>query len=252
MLAIARHEIRGLLGSPAAWCVLASMQLVLGVFVFLRLLIGFVEQQPALVAANSSAGITAVVVSPLLNTTVLVMLLLLPLLSMRSISEERRTGSFVLLQSAPCSLAAIVFGKFLALLAFVLLALTCISLLPLSLLFAGHLDYGLLGAGLLAVLLSGACFAAIGLAASTLTTQPAMAGLIGVLLLLALWSIDPTVSDSASNTPGQIVGWLALRPHLEPMLRGLVRGVDVAYFLILSGWALGLAIWRLESIRLHG
>src|SRR5690242_8807184 len=186
---IAWRELRHLFLSPLAWCVLAVVQGVLA-----WLFLGYVEQYlqlaPRLVGNPAAAGVTDYVTRGVFGAASIVMLLVVPLLSMRLVSEERRTGSLSLLLSAPVSSLEIVLGKYLGLMGFLALAAAMLTLLPLSLFLGAPLDYGRIGADLLGPLLLMAGFAASGLSMSPLTRQPVVAATASFGLLLFLWIIN--------------------------------------------------------------
>ena len=163
VFAIAMRDLQRMFAGPLAWSALALMQLVLGLFFFLTFLWDFGHKQALLVSAKSSFGITAYVAAPLFKTTALLMMLLLPVLSMRTIAEERRNGTLTLLLSSPVSMSAIVIGKYLSLLAFMALITLMVSLMPLSLILGGNIDPGLLSSAALGLFLSLATFSAAGL-----------------------------------------------------------------------------------------
>ena len=242
ILSIARRELASLLYSPLAWVLLAAQQLMLA-WVFLRVL----ERFSGLEAAQRSAGLTQELTLNLFGFAAALALFSVPLLTMRLFSEELRSGSFTLLASAPISPAQILFGKLLGL-AGMLAALTTLPLLlSLSLLPWSPLDSGLLLAATLGLGLTMLTFAAIGLFCSALTSQPAAAAAAayGILLLLSVANQSGAYADAATPT----LSWLAWNEHFLPFLLGLVRTSDLAYFLILSGLFLALALHRLEQRR---
>ena len=241
LLAVAGRELRALFVSPLAWVVLAVSQLLLAFF-FLGRVEEFIAVQGGLAALDHAPGITELIVAPTYDNAVLLLLLIVPLLSMRLISGERRQQTLPLLLSAPISLGEIVVGKFLGLYAFLLLLLALITLLPLSLLVAGPLDLGRLFAMLLAMALLLAAFSAAGLYLSTLTAHPAAAAAGSFGLLLLLWMID-----LASNDP--VLAALSMQRHHQTLMQGLVDTTALAYYLLLTTLFLLLAIHRLDRER---
>lgn len=149
----------------------------LSAYFFLLYLDLYLQLQPRLAAAANGPGITDIIVAPLYSTAATVLLLVTPLLTMRLISEERRSQTLSLLISAPVSMSEIILGKFLGVFSFVLILLALISAMPLSLLAGGSLDIGLWASGLLGLILLLASFCSIGLYISTLTTQPTVAAI---------------------------------------------------------------------------
>jgi ABC-2 type transport system permease protein len=248
-LEIARRDLARLFAGPLAWTVLALLQLVLGLFFFIVFLWDFGEKQPLLVAAKSSFGITAYVAAPLFKAAALLMLLVVPLLTMRALAEERRSGTMALLLSAPVSMTGIVLGKYLALLAFMAIAAAAVGLMPLSLALGGTLDAGLLASAGLGLFLSFATFAAAGLYVSSLTAQPTTAGMGALGLLLALWFIDAG-GATGSGGPAELFAWLSLTHHMDALMRGVFASADVAYFVILITTFLVFTVRRLDALRL--
>ena len=246
-LVIARRELLSLFVSPMAWTLLAVVQ-ALAAWVFLVRMDGFAAVQPRLADLPGSPGLTALVVTPLLRTLALLMVLVVPLVTMRMLSGERRDGTLVLLLAAPVSAFSIVFGKYLAALGFFLTMLALLACLPLTLLLGGSLDGGLLLAATLGMLLLIACFSAVGLYFSSLTSQPPSAAGASTGLLLLLWMFDWTVAPR-DGADVSLLAWLSPAPHLDAMLRGLLDSADVGYFVVLTAGFLYLAMRRVEGLR---
>lgn len=248
LLSIAGREIRSLFLSPIAWTMLAVIQVILA-WLFLKLVERFSYWQPQLVDLANAPGITELVVTPLLKSAGFVLLLVVPLLSMGSVSEERRSGTLMLLLSAPVSMTEIVLGKYLGLLSYLAFVLGLISLFPLSLLTGANLDFGLLAAGFLGLALMLASMAAIGLFMSTLSGQPLIAGACTFGLLFLLWILDWAGHPEAG---GGVFSHLALAPHFDAFLRGLFDTKDLAYFVLLIFGFLVLSIRQMDADRLRG
>ena len=154
MWMIATRELRSLFLSPLAWSILGAVQVILGWF-FLWSLYYFVQPDlQAQLASNPNApGLTAFVVGLQFDTISTILLLILPLLTMRLISEERRNQTLPLLLSAPVSMTSIILGKFLGIMGFFLILLAMLMLMPLSLLFGGTLDFGQIASSLIGLVL---------------------------------------------------------------------------------------------------
>lgn len=247
ILTIASREFRALFLSPLAWVILAVVQLILG-----RLFSSQVEEVaralPQLIAANSPWGVTEIIVPDLLGSAAIVLLLVVPLLTMRLVSEERRNRTLPLLLSSPVSMTEIVLGKYFGVLGFLLLIAGLIALMPLSLLFGGGLDLGLMASGLLGLVLVLASFAAVGLFMSTLTQHPIVAAIGAFGALLLFWILDASGQDDARS----VLAYLSLFNHYQPFLRGVFDSADAAYHLLLIATFLVLSIRRLDAARLGG
>lgn len=245
---IASREFRALFLSPLAWVILAVVQLILG-RLFTSQVTEVAHALPQLVAANSPWGITEIILPDLLGSAAIVLLLVVPLLTMRLLSEERRNRTLPLLLSSPVSMTEIVLGKYFGVLGFLLLIVALIALMPLSLLFGGGLDVGLVAAGLLGLALVLASFAAVGLFMSTLTQHPIVAAIGAFGALLLFWILD---ASGQGDVRASALAYLSLFNHYQPFLRGVFDSADAAYHLLLIATFLVLSIRRLDTARLRG
>ncbi len=247
VLTIAGRELRSLFLSPLAWAILAVVQFLLA-YMFLSQVDLFMQIQPQLAGLPGAPGVTQVVAAPVLGNAAIVLLLVVPMVTMRLISEERRNQTITLLFSAPVSMAEIVLGKFFGVMAFLALMVAMLALMPLSLLIGAEIDLGMLAAGLLGLLLMLAAFAAVGLYMSTLTAQPAVAAVSSFGVLLLLWILD--WAGKGDGAEGGLFGYLSLLRHFESLLKGVFDTSDVIYYLLFVTLFLVLGIRRLEADRL--
>ncbi len=244
---IAKRDFFAMFRSPLAWIILAVVQAILG-YMFLANLDNFFLLQPQLTQLENTPGVTDVVITPLMQVAAIILLMIMPLITMRSLAEEKRNRTLSLLVSAPLSMSEIVLGKYLGLLLFVLILVSLLMLMPLSLYLGTSPDAGKLLSIYLGMLLLLAAFSAIGLYLSSLTENQTIAavGTFGVLLML--WIID-WIGASIDN--GQsILAYLSLLQHHQSMLEGVFDTADVAYYLILIVGFLGLTIRQLDRERL--
>jgi ABC-2 type transport system permease protein len=242
---VAMKELRLLFGSPLAWVVLAFLQLMFA-WVFLARLQFFLDVQPRLAMTPGAPGVTEIIAAPVFGTASIMLLMVLPLLSMRLIAEERRNQTLPFLMSAPVSISGIVLGKYLALIAFLVLAVGLIVLMSLSLYLGGRLDLGLLAANALGLLLLSGSFAAVGLYLSCLTAQPLVAAVGTFAALLALWLIN-----IATNDPDSVLHLLSLIKHFDSFAKGTIAVSDLVYYVALIALFVLLSIRRLDGDRLR-
>lgn len=246
---IAARELRSLFLSPLAWSILAVVQLILA-YLFLSQLDVYMAFQSRLLGIEGAPGVTEIVVAPVFGNAAIVLLLVVPLLTMRLISEERRSQTINLLFSAPLSMTEIVLGKFLGVMGFLLLTILMIALMPISLLMGGSLDFGMLFSGLLGLFLLVSSFAAVGLFMSSLTAQPTVAAVSSFGVLLMLWVIDWAGSGDGTQA-SELFGYLSLLHHFEALLRGVFDSSDVIYYLLFVLFFLVMSIRRLDADRLQ-
>jgi ABC-2 type transport system permease protein len=244
---IARREFIAMFQAPLAWIILAVIQTILG-YLFLTNLDNFFLLQPQLMQLENTPGVTDIVVTPLMQVAAIILLMVMPLLTMRSIAEEKRNRSLTLLISAPLSMTEIVLGKFFGLMLFVLVLISMLMLMPLSLYLGTSPDIGKLLSIYLGMLLLLGSFSAIGLYLSSLTENQTIAAVGSFGILLMLWIVDWL---SASVDSGQsILAYLSLLQHHQSMLEGVFDSSDIAYYLLLITGFLGLTIRQLDRERL--
>ncbi len=242
-LTIARAELRRIFLSPLAWAVLAVLQLLLG-FVFVNVLFEFITNP----YPGEQFGAADVVAGQVFGFATILVLLIMPLMTMRLFAEERKSGTLTLLLSAPVSLVEIVLGKFLGVLGFIGALLALMALMPLSLLHATNLDLGRIAAGLLGLALLMSAFAAAGLFVSSLTREPTIAAVGSFGLLLLVWLIN-ILSFNDSIPFGEVFSYLSLIDHYENLRRGVFDTADVVYYLLFTALFLGLTVQRLDLER---
>ena len=246
ILIIARREIAALFLSPLAWVMLAVMQVLLA-YMFLVQLDNFFLLQPRLLQLENVPGVTDIVIAPLFSLAAVILLMIMPLITMRAIAEEKRNKTFSLLLSSPISLTEIVLGKFLGLLLFILILVCLLMLMPLSLFVGAPIDIGKLFSIFIAMLLLLSSFAAIGLYISSLTESQTIAAVGSFGALLMLWIIDWT-GKAAGNQ--RVISYLSPLQHHQSMLEGVFDTADLAYYLIFITVFLVLTIRQLERERL--
>ncbi len=242
---IAMRELRSLLSIPSTWFVMAGLQFILAWF-FLTRLEAFLEIQPQLALLANPPGVTSTVGASLFNTAALLLMMLVPMFTMRLIAEERRNQTLALLLSSPASDVQIAIGKFAGLLIF-LLPMIAILPLMLSTLFLGtHLDSGLLLSNSIGLLLLTSSYVALGLYISSLTAQPVIAALGSLAILTGLWLAD-IASPSASP-------WHQFSPlyHFQNFNAGLLDSRDAAFFVLFTAFFLTLSVRRLHNNRIYG
>jgi ABC-2 type transport system permease protein len=249
MFSIARLDLKRLCVRPFAWT-LGAIVLAIVAWLFLLDLNAFLAPQQKLLAEPGVLGYTDLVAAPHLLTFVQLSLLIAPLVTMHAIAGERRAHTLPLFFAAGLAPARIVLGKFVAALAYLWLLLILIALMPLTLAHATSPDWGQFGAALLGCALCVAAFAAIGIACSAFASHPALAATAALLIALVL-----TMLDAGARLSGMQNGWLdylALPTHLTPFMHGLVRSIDVVYFVLIVALSLALAARRLAAEKVRG
>jgi len=245
---IGLRELKSLFLSPLAWSILAVVQLILA-YLFLGRIEIIQMYQAQLMAMDGAPGVTEIILPDLLGNAAIILLLVVPLLTMRLVAEERRNRTLSLLFSSPLSMTEIVLGKYLGILLFLLVLLVLIALMPLSLVAGARLDFGLLAASFLGLALLLAGFAAVGLFMSTLTQYTTVAAISTFGALLLFWILDWSGQGFAG---GNWLAYLSLFNHYKPFLDGIFDSADAVYHVLLITTFLVLSIHRLDADRLGG
>ena len=246
ILTIAHKEFRSLFAAPSTWLMLGALQFIFAWF-FLARLDAFLQVQAQLTQLANAPGATQAVATPLFGTVALMLMMLVPVFTMRMFAEERRNQTLVLLMTAPVSGTHIVLGKFLGLMLFLLLIITSCTLMVLSLAAGTQLDMGLLLSNALGLLLLAASCASLGLYISSLTVQPVVAAITTLAALFGLWLVEVSAVDSDN-------AWRMFAPtsHFQSFNSGLLNSADIAYFAVFSAAFLLLTMRRIYNNRIYG
>lgn len=243
VLSIAHHEARRIFVSPLAWSVLAVIQFIMGLSFFM--LLGEMVSNPG--ALNQYAGVSDYIGGGLFGFSAVLLLLVVPLMTMRLFAEDRKSGSLTLLTTAPASITEIVLGKFLGLSVFFGAVLILMAGMAFSLIGGTDLDIGRMLAGLLGQLLLMLSFGAAGLFVSTLTREPVIAAVGGFGLLLVVWLLEALAYGGGWFA--ELFRYLSLIGHFEKLRRGVFDTADLAYYVLFIALFLWLAVQRLDLER---
>jgi ABC-2 type transport system permease protein len=238
VLAISRKEFRGFFASPAAW-------LFLGAFLVATLFIVFWVE--AFFARNLAD------LKPLFHWLPVLLIFLVAALTMRSWSEERRTGTLESLLTAPVNPSRLILGKFMAALGLVALALALTLPLTITVAILGPLDWGPVIGGYVATLFLAAAYVAIGLYMSVRTDNP----IVALILTAAVCGLFYLVgSDLLTNLFGHdiagVMRLLGTGSRFESITRGVLDARDLYYYVSIVGLFLLLNRLSLERLRWAG
>lgn len=249
---IAGREIRSYFVSPIAYVVLTGF-LLLGGWFFFNLLARFnflltiysAQQNPHVL---ERLNLNEFVIAPLLHNLSVVLVILVPVITMRSLAEEKKSGTYELLLTSPLRVGEIVIGKFLAALAIVALMIALTAVYPLILVVYGNPEIGVILAGYLGLLLLATSFVAVGIMTSSFTENQIIAAVTCLVSLLLLYIIA-WPAETAGETVGALLRYLSLTEHFAQMVKGVVDSKDLVYFATVIGLALFLTQRSVESIR---
>ena len=236
MLIIAKREFRSYFDSPVAYVVICLSFLVLGAFFFL-VSGGFWQVDRATVSRLfelAPYGLAFLVV---------------PVITMRLISEEKRSGTLEMLITLPVKDSDVILGKYLGALGMLLVLVLASAIYPIVMFKfpwnLGPLDTGPVYAGYLGLILFCAASTAIGLLLSSLTESQSIAFFLTVFILLGLW-LTGLLARYLGGVPGNVLNFIAFDARLSGFSRGLIDTRDVVYFLSVTAVCLVMAFRALE------
>lgn len=250
--ALARRELGAIFGGPTAYVVLAGF-LLLGGWFFYNLLAHFSQllslySSVQMGGAEAGLNLNEMVIGPLLHNLAVILVILVPMITMRSFAEERRQATMELLLTSPVGTGSLVLGKFLGLGAFVSLMVALAGIYGAVLVAYGNPEVPVLLAGYAGLWLMALVFVAIGLFASSLTDNQLIAAVTGLVTMLLLF-IVAWPAASAGEIVGTILTHLSITEHFDEMVRGIVSTTGLTYFAtMIAGW-LFLAQRSVESLR---
>jgi gliding motility-associated transport system permease protein len=193
-------------------------------------------------------NVTDSVLRPLFSNMSIILLLLMPLLTMRLIAEERRAGTIELLLTYPVRDGAVLLGKYLGVLALYAMIIGLTLLYPAILMYFARVEWGPLLTGYVGLLLMGGMFLSIGIFASALTENQIVAAVTTFGILLMFWVIGWS-ADYAGGVLGRVLSHLSILEHNDSFSKGIFDTKDVVYYVDLTLLALFLTLRSLESRR---
>jgi ABC-2 type transport system permease protein len=190
-------------------------------------------------------------IRPLLSNASVLVLFLLPMVTMRTYSEEKRSGTIELLMTSPLTDFEIVMGKFIGAVG-LYLALLAVTLLYMLVLFMyGEPELLPLLTGYLGLLLLGSCFIAMGLFISSLTKNQVVAGVATFVMALLFWIIN-WPADSAGPTMGAVLRYLSITEHFDDFGKGVIDTTHVVFYLSFIAFGLYLTLKSVDTDRWRG
>jgi ABC-2 type transport system permease protein len=252
VLAIAHKELKSYFASPIAYIVIGLFALTFGFF-FYSLLLYFdrTSMQMMGLGGPTSVNVNEQLIRPVFLNAMVVFLFILPMVTMRTYSEEKRTGTIELLLTAPLTDWQIILGKFLGAMA-LYAAMLAVTLVHIGLLFAfGQPDVLPILTTYLGVLLMGGCFIAVGLLISSMTRNQIVAATITFVVFLMLWIINWIASFTGPRTQ-EVLNYLSITEHLDDFTRGILDTKHLVYYVSFIAFGLFLTLRSVDAERWRG
>ena len=229
VIPIFRQEIFAYFFSPVAYIVISVFLLITGWFFTTDLFL-----------SNDSS------LRSVFGFIPFIFMFFIPAITMRLLSEERKSGTIELLFTMPISDIEIIIGKYLAGLFLLIVAVLFTFPYAFTIMIIGKPDMGMLITGYLGLVLMGASYVAVGIFASTISSNQVVSFIIAFLIIFILWLINKFLM----LIPPALVPffeYLSIDYHYENINRGVIDSRDVVYYLSLIIFMLSLAKLSLES-----
>jgi len=248
---IAGKDIRSLFASPIAYVVLTGF-LLLGGWFFFNLLFRFNYLLTLYTRFQSPQGIQSLnlneqVIAPLLHNLTIILLIMVPIITMRTFAEEKRNGTYELLLTSPLTVTQIVLGKFIGCVFFIFVMILLTGVYPAILLFYGNPELGILASGYLGLFLLGVVFVSVGLLTSSLTENQIVAAVSCFVILLLLYLLSLPATTGAAL--GEILKYLSVIEHFSEMVKGIIDTKNLVYFFTVIFLSLFLTHRSVEASR---
>lgn len=237
-LTIARREFRSYFDAPLAYVVICLGLFLLGIF-FFQIEGNFWEADRASLQqmfAQVPRGLSFLVV---------------PVITMRLIAEERRSGTLEMLITLPVRDHEVILGKFLGAWGLVLVLIVATALYPIAMFefpwHLGALDPGPVFTGYVGLFFYSAAAVAIGLLISSLTESQVIAAFITFIVLFVLHMLGSGLTlEFLPEQAEWVAAFISFDSRLLPFVRGLIHPRDIVYFLSITVGCLVAAFWALE------
>jgi ABC-2 type transport system permease protein len=250
IFAIAQKELRSYFSSPIAYIIIGFFALPFGVFFYLYLG-AFVRQSLQMAQYGGSMNINQQVIRYVLQNASVIILFVMPMITMRTYSEEKRSGTIELLLTSPLTDVQIIVGKFLGALG-LYVAMLLVTVVYIAILFVyGNPEWRPLVASYLGLLLMGGAFLSIGLLISSTTNNQIVAGIITFVVFLMLWIVG-WFAESSGPVMGDITKYLSITEHFDDFSKGIIDTKHVIYYLSLITFGLFLTAKSVDSERWRG
>ena len=255
ILAIAQKELRSYFASPIAYVVVGLFAVLFGYFYVVSLsFVVRLSMQAGMFGMQGgpqTINLNEFMVRPLLGNTAVVLLFVLPMVTMRTYAEEKRSGTIELLMTSPLTDLQIIMGKFLGAMTLFTLMLAVTSVHMGILFWYGEPELGPILSGYLGLLLMGGAFISIGLLISSATKNQVVAGVITFAVLLLFWVVS-WMAESGTSTTQQVIGYLSILDHFDDFAKGVVDTKHLVYYLSFITFSLFLTAKSVDSERWRG
>ncbi len=253
---ILAKEIRSYFNSPVAFVVVTIFAVLTGYY-FYNIFASFstmsfqAQTNPTLANQYGAFNVTEFVIRPFFGVLSIVMLIMLPMLTMRAFSEEKKSGTMELLLTFPVRDGEAILGKFAGCMGIfaIMLVLSFPSIILVEVF--GEPEWGVIVTGYIGLALMGAAFVSLGIFMSSVTENQIVAAVLSFAALLILYMLGFT-SGMAGEGMSYILEYVSFTYHFRNFAKGVMDTSDITYYILFTIFFLFLSMRSLESKRWRG
>jgi len=251
ILAIAGKELRSYFASPIAYVIIGLFALLFSRFFYAYLMV-FVQRSSGMMGMGGGANnINQEMIRYVLMNSAVIILFVMPMITMRTYAEEKRSGTMELLLTSPLTDLQIVLGKFIGAMALYAVTLV-VTLIPIALLYRfGTPEWKPILTSYLGLFLFGGCFLSAGMFISSLTRNQIIAATVSFFVFLFLWVID-WIGSFSGPTVSALTNYLSVVQHVDDFWKGVIDTTHVIYYLSFMAFGLFLTAKSLDTERWRG
>lgn len=248
VFAITKKELESYFASPIAYVVAALFLVLSGVFFYIYLIFYLQNaQMSGAYGGGEGMDVTQTIMRPLFSNVGFFGLIILPLIPMKLLAEEKKLGTFELLMTSPVSILQLVVGKFLSAASLMLLILLLTAVYPIVLSIFGNPDLGPILTGYLGLFLLSCSFLAVGLLCSSMTENQIVAAVMGFVFLVIFWILNFVTRSEAWY--GKLAQYASIYQRFDDFTQGVINAGDVVYYVSFAFFALFVTGIILQSQR---
>lgn len=248
-LALYRKDMKALFGSPVAYVFLAAFALISGLFFYRGML--FFSALSAQAVRGQAVNANLAVFRPLFSNYVFILVLLVPLVTMRLFSEERKSGTLELLGSYPAAASSVVLAKYACGLSTAVCGLGMTLPFPAAVAFLGVVDWAPVASAYAGLILAASALAALGVFFSSVTDNQIIAASATLGASAAFWIVG-WLARYVPPFLGRIVTSVSFHERTAGFIRGVVGTDDVFFFVNVTAAALVFTVMSLRAQRFGG
>jgi gliding motility-associated transport system permease protein len=253
-LALAQKELKSYFAGPIAYVAIGLWAFLYGYF-FVTILYYFLRQSMSMnqlgMQGPQAVNVNQQLIRPVLQNVMIMILFVMPMVTMRTYSEEKRSGTIELLLTSPLTDWQIILGKFLGAMA-LYGAMLLVTMIHVVILFIyGRPEWKPVVTAYIGLFLMGGCFISVGLLISSLTKNQVIAGIATFSVFLILWIIT-WIGSFMGGTFDQLTQYLSIVDHLDDFSKGVIDTKHVIYYLSFITFGLFLTAKSVDTERWRG